>query len=439
MGQSLKEQYASLPYDKQKAWLDSITDEEAAALLASWEWEARPEQQPPEGYRTWLILAGRRFGKTRAAAEECINLVKQGYKRGAVVAQAAKETRETCIEGESGLLAIAEMRGVRAEYKSSVPKIIFPDYKAEIIAYTADQPRQLRGPGHDFAWADEIAAWTQAEYALSMLRMTMSVKGKREPKLILTTTPQNTPLIRREATSSLVHVTGGPTWENASNLADSYIEEMHERYDGTRLGRQEMLGEILDDVVGAYWNTEMLLHGERLDAYERVVLAVDPATTVGEKSDFTAITVVGKITKDGVPIYHVLHSEQMKVSPNAWAQRVNDLFHEFGVDRIVAETNQGGMMVESTMRNVNADLPITTIHAKTGKKLRAEPVVALYEQQRVIHVCDAADLEEQMCLFPTPAAEHDDLVDSLVYAISELSNIKPIKPPSRIHSFATIG
>lgn len=363
-----------------------------------------------------------------------IRLVQDGHKRGAIVARSAKEIREVCVEGQSGILAISRLRGMEATYEPSKSRITFPN-GARITTFTSEEPDQLRGPEHSFVWGDELATWSKADDVMSNLRMGLRIGT---PKLILTTTPRPIPLIKRLVADPNVSVTRGSTFDNVSNLAPEFIDEIKHQYEGTRIGLQELHGEILDDVEGAFWNMEMFKRGERLDSYERIVLAVDPATTVGENSDFTAITIVGR-TSDSPARFHVLHSEAGKWTPNEWAQRVNELFHEYNVDRIVAERNQGGLMVESTMRNINPDLPISTVHAKNGKKTRAEPVVALYEQSRVIHVGDTAALEEQMCLFPTPAAVNDDLVDSLVYAITNLSEINQSKQPSRVYSFPTIG
>ncbi len=430
---SMKQRFLLLPRHKQQAFIDRLTDEEAESLLASWEWEARPQQIEPDGdWFCWLILAGRGFGKTRTASEWIVGQIKQGtMRRVALIGRTAADVRDIQIEGVSGILAIAEKRGIKAYYEPSKRRITFEN-GAIAIAYSAEEPKLLRGPEHDGGWLDEAASFPPPKnddndaYA----NFIMGLRLGERPRFIVTTTPRPTKLIKQLVADPSTHVTRGSTYDNRENLAPSFLAEIERRYEGTRIGQQELHGVILDDLDGALWTYD-LIHQHRIviaqgqawhdvtPQLQRIVVAVDPAVSANATSDYTAICVAGLGYDDEV---YILHARQMKASPHEWASEALRVFALYNADRIGVEKNNGGDLVEHTIRSIDRSAPIKTIHARRGKATRAEPVVALYEQGRVHHVGVHEDLEAQMVEFPV-ATEHDDLVDAMVYAVTELSGL----------------
>jgi len=392
-----------------------------------WGRSRRPAQVPPaSAWRTWMLMAGRGFGKTRVGAEWVRELVQHGdASRIALVGPTAADVRDVMIEGESGLLACCERYGIHATYQPSKRRVVFRT-GAIATTFSAEEPDRLRGPQHDAAWLDEVAAW---RYPATYDNLQMGLRLGAYPRQVITTTPKPVTLVKqlvaqeRTGDGEIV-ITRGSTFDNAANLAPSFLETITDRYQGTRLGRQELEGELLEDVEGALWSIAMLDACRVREAPElaRIVVAVDPATTHGEASDATGIAVAGR-ARDGQ--VYVLHAEGVRLSPAGWANRVADLVERFGADAVVAETNQGGEMVSSTLRSVNPRLRVVTVHATRGKTLRAEPIVALYEQGKAHHVGVLAALEEQMTAFPV-AAEHDDIVDATVHALTELA--APYRP-----------
>ncbi|CAB4143855.1 COG5323 Uncharacterized conserved protein [uncultured Caudovirales phage] len=381
-----------------------------------WAHNARSDQLPPEGdWRTWMILAGRGWGKTRTGAETVRLWVEAGYKRIALIGPTAADVRDVMIEGESGILAVfpADQRPL---YEPSKRRIVFAN-GAIATAYTADEPDRLRGPQHDAAWCDELAAWRRGDAAWS--NMLMGLRLGRDPKVVVTTTPRPIPLVKGIMTTTTTKTTRGRTMDNAANLAPQFLSEVVARYEGTRLGRQELDGEVVETVEGALWNLEMIERARvgEAPALVRIVVAVDPAVSANAASDWTAITVAG-ITSD--KSVYILASEQLKAGPEQWASRVWALFDHYQADKVVAEKNQGGDMVTTVLRQVRRNGPIKTVHAKRGKTLRAEPVAHLYELGRVHHVGILRELEDQMTTFPV-ACLNDDLVDATVYAVTELT------------------
>lgn len=344
-------------------------------------------------------------------------------RRVALVGRTAADVRDVMVRGESGILACCPPDN-RPIYEPSKRLLTWANGSIA-TCYSADEPDLLRGPQHDAGWADEVAAWNRPE-AWDMLLMGMRL-GTR-PQICATTTPKPVKLIRElfakaEKDGSVV-ITKGSTFENQNNLAPSFVDTVVGGYEGTRLGRQEIEGELLLDTPGALWRFDWVAEnrvGEAPDL-QRIVVAIDPASTHGEDSDFTGIAVVSKGV-DGE--YYVLHSEGVKLSPQGWANRALDLFDQHKADRIIAERNNGGEMVEATIRTVRKTAPVKTIHASRGKQVRAEPIAALYEQGKVHHVGVFPTLEDQMTRFPV-ATENDDEVDALVYGLSELSGRKTI-------------
>ena len=363
-------------------------------------------------------MAGRGAGKTRTAAEWLAwEAIRQPATRWAIIAPTFSDARDTCAEGESGVVSILNRYHMLANYNRSIGEILLTN-GSRIKLFSADQPERFRGPQHHGAWCDELGAyryeeaWDQLQFGLRL--------GKK-PRVVVTTTPRPTPLIRLLANrkDGSVTITRGTTFDNAANLAPSALMELQARYNGTRLGRQELYGEILDDVEGALW-TRGIIDRNRVDkqpALSRIVVSIDPAVTSNEKSDETGIVVVGS-SSDGHG--YVLGDYSFKGSPLAWASKAVDLFDTYKADAILVEVNQGGDMVSAVLKQVRAGLPIREVRAHVGKKLRAEPVAAMYEQGRVHHVGDFAQLEDQMTIWTPADATSPDRLDAMVQAFSDL-------------------
>lgn len=382
---------------------------------------ARPEQLPTEeDWSVWLYLAGRGSGKTRTAAEWIVwQAVSKPKTRWAVIAATFADVRDTCAEGESGLIAILKRYEIMESYNRSMGEILLTN-GSRIKLFSADEPDRLRGPQFHGAWCDELAAW---RYTDTWDQLQFGLRLGEKPRTIITTTPRPTPLIREltSRTDGSVKVVRGSTFDNAKNLAPSALAQLRARYEGTRLGRQELYAEILTDTPGALWNLSMIdatrISKENLPELVRVVVAIDPAVTSGEQSDETGIVVVGK-GSDGRG--YVLADRSCKESPSGWAHRAVQAFNDFSADRIVAEKNQGGDMVEATIRSVFPSAPFKGITAKVGKRLRAEPISALYEQGRVSHVGSFDPLEDQMTQWVPDSGTSPDRLDALVHGLTEL-------------------
>ena len=405
----------------------SLTNSEAQALLYEWRnfW-ARPKQIPP--ITNWFIclyLAGRGYGKTKLSSEWIRWKVETGQaRRIALVARTAADVRDVLVRGDSGILACAPPND-RPKYEPSKRLLTWAN-GAIAHCYSADEPDLLRGPQHDTAACDEVATWSKPEAWSNLL---LGLRLGNRPQLLATTTPKPTKLIRElvskyEQGDKSIELVKGSTYENRVNLAASFFDSVVSAYEGTRIGRQEIEGELLLDVVGALWKYDWIAENrvDKTPELQRIVVAIDPATTANPDSDYTGITVAGK---GNDAEYYVLASEQVKLSPQGWAKRALDLFDQYEADRIIAERNNGGDMVAQTIRTLRSTAPLKTIHASRGKTVRAEPAVALYEQNKVHHCGIFNELENQQTTFPV-ACENDDLVDSLVYALSELSGRKTI-------------
>ena len=394
-----------------------------ASLTSSWRMTARPEQLPPPGdWSVWLILSGRGWGKTRTGAEWVHEQVALGSAtRIALIAATAGDVRDVIVEGPSGILATAP-KHARPDYEPSKRRLTWPN-GAVATTFSADEPERLRGPEHDTAWCDELAAWKYPE-AWDMMQLGLRI-GR--PRCVVTTTPKPVKLIRdllaRQERD--VIVTRGRTLDNAANLAPQFIEAIQRKYNGTRLGRQELDGEMLEDVPGALWHRDWL-DKDRVDAapdLQRIVVAIDPAVSNNEGSDQTGIVVAG-IAPNGH--MYVLDDLTGRYGPMEWASKAVSAFRIHRADRIVAEVNNGGSLVEATVRTVDTQVPFKEVHASRGKAVRAEPISALYEQRKVHHVGNLAALEDQMCAFTSDfdrnrAGYSPDRVDALVWALTELT------------------
>lgn len=416
---SVAESLASLPESERQELLASLSEEDAAALLWDWSFWARPEQLPPPGdWDTWLILTGRGWGKTRTGAEWVRDGVTSGkFSRIALVGATAADVRDVMVEGPAGILACSPPDNYPT-YEPSKRRVTWPN-GAVAITYSADEPNRLRGPAHDAAWADELAAW---RFPDAWDQLMFGLRMGERPQVVVTTTPRPIPLIRELAASPTTHVTRGSTWENVANLAPAAVTKLREKYAGTRLGRQELDGEILDDTPGALWHLKQI-DALRVTAHpelRRIVVAIDPAVTSNADSDETGIVVAGLGARDGHG-YVLEDCTQTQESPDTWMRAAVDAYYRWQADRIVAEVNNGGDLVESLLRTVDPNVPFTAVRASRGKQTRAEPVAALYEQKRVHHVGAFSALEDQMTTWaPAIATKSPDRMDALVWALTAL-------------------
>ena len=420
MAASLAERARELSGDELRAWIAELSQDEARALLYDWTFWARPAQLPPDGdWVIWLIQAGRGFGKTRTGAEWVRNEVTAGRRgRLALVARTAADTRDVMVEGESGLLAISPP-WFRPKYEPSKRRLTWPN-GALATLYSADEPDLLRGPQHDGFWADELAAW---RFVDAWDQLMFGLRLGQDPRGVVTTTPRPTKLVKALAASPTTRVTRGATKDNAANLAQSFLAKIVEKYQGTRLGRQELDGELLDDNPNALWFLAQIDKDRVVRAPElrRVVVGVDPAVTANEDSDETGIIAAGRDGQDP-PHFYVLEDGSGTFSPNQWAKVVVKMYTERQADRVVAEVNNGGDLVEANIRNENSDVSYTAVHATRGKVVRAEPISALYEQGRVHHVGSFPGLEDQMTEYdPLTTTKSPDRMDALVWALTELT------------------
>jgi phage terminase large subunit-like protein len=407
---------ASLSEQERQEWLAQLSTEQLASLKYDWRFWARPGQLPPDGdWRTWLVLAGRGFGKTEIGAQWIRERVRDGAKMIALVAETQKDLEEVMIPR---LIKVSpEIEAPEVRYKPV--RIKWPG-GAVAYGYNGTEPDQLRGPEFDTAWVDELAKYSKARETWDMLQFTMR---RGVPKVLVTTTPRPIPIIKDIMAKSGTAVTRGKTLDNADNLAAEFIEDIMAKYAGTRLGRQELDGEIVDDVPGALW-TRAMLDTTRVDEapeMARVVVAIDPSGTDGDdEGDDIGIVVAGRGV-DGRG--YVLEDCTCKLSPDGWARRSITAYHRHQADRIVAERNFGGAMVGAVIRAADGSVPFKEVVASRGKAARAEPVSALYEQGRVSHVGSFTALEDEMCLMTGSGFVGEgspNRVDALVWALTEV-------------------
>ena len=423
---------ASAPVAVQERFLDDLSEGALRALPFLFEFWAMPHQLPPSGdWRTWIILGGRGAGKTRAGAE-WVRAQVEGSKpkdegrcrRIALVGETVDQVREVMIFGESGIMACSPPD--RKPRWIATRKMLEWPNGAVATVHTASDPEGLRGPQFDGAWVDELAKWRNAQDTWDMLQFALRLG--EDPRVCVTTTPRTNAVMKALLATPSTVKTHARTDANQAHLAASFLEEVRNRYAGTRLGRQELDGEFLSDVEGALWSTWMLeeCRGQLPEAFDRIVVGLDPSVTSGKASDECGIVVVGAVTK-GPPVdwrAYVLADRTVKrASPAEWAQAAVEAVAHFNADRLVAEVNQGGQMVREVIGQIDPTVPFKAVHASKGKAARAEPVAALYEQGRVHHAGDLGALEDQMTRMTAQGYEGDgspDRVDALVWALHEL-------------------
>ena len=405
-----------------------IAEAQAIALRTDWLETARDKQlQPKFKHYIWLILAGRGWGKTRTGAQDiALYALRNPNTTCAVVAPTAGDLRRVCFGGPSGLVNIipkeclSESKDIKG-YSSSMSEIRLYN-GSKIVGYAASEPERLRGPQFHRAWCDEVAAW---RYPEAFDQLMFGLRLGDNPQCVITTTPKPNKIIKDLMSRDDVTVTSGSTFENEANLAESALAMLRDKYEGTTLGRQELYAEIIENIEGALWNNKLIeearLPEDTQKDLKQIIVAVDPAVTNNENSDETGIVVVGKDMNNE---YYVLEDVSGKMSPDAWAKKAINSFYDWNADRIVAEVNNGGDLVERLLRGIDTNIPYRSVRATRGKLVRAEPVAALYEQRRVHHIGFFPELESQMCSYIGETKPSPDRLDALVWGLTELSKSK---------------
>jgi phage terminase large subunit-like protein len=426
---------AAMPPNKRNAAIRKLTEQQADQLLHDWSFIGRPDQIAPAGdWRTWLYLAGRGAGKTRSGAEWVRQKVKDGNKRIGLIAPTAADARDVMVEGTSGILACAWARDEdvsgnhmgRPIYEPSKRRLTWAN-GAQAALFSAEEPERLRGPQVYALWCDELAAWPNAQEVWDMAMFGLRLGNN--PQAVVTTTPRAIPLIRKLIKSDTTMVTRASTYANRANLADQFFTAIITKYEGTRLGRQELDGELIEEVDGALWSIAMLEQArvEAAPELRRVVVAIDPAVSSKAESNLTGIIVAG-LGVDGRG--YVLADLSGRYSPDGWARKAIGAFDTYKADRIVAEGNQGGEMVRHTIQSARPNMPVRIVHASRGKMARAEPIAALYEQGKVRHVGRFGDLEDQLATWePLGNLPSPDRLDAMVWALTSLM-ISPVRLPA---------
>ena len=421
-----------LPAPQREQIINSLTESQAEELRYDWLFNGRPSQIAPEGeWLKWLILAGRGFGKTRAGSEWVRQQVKAGCKSIAIIAETQRDLEQVIVEGDSGILRVFPPNE-RPKYTKKPVVLTFPN-GAIARGYNGTEPDQLRGTNFDAAWSDELAKWRYANETWDMLQFGLRLGVK--PRQVITTTPRPIPLIRMLLKDPTCVVTRGTTFENSANLASSFIKEIQTKYGGTRLGRQELEAAVLDDAPNALWRRDGLDNNrvKSPPTLKRIVVAIDPAAKSNDTPDDGAATgiCVAGLGEDNKG--YILEDATTRAGPNGWARLAVSLYDRYSANCIVVETNQGGDMVKTIIDSVRPRLPIHEVVATKGKWLRAEPIAALYEQNRISHVGSFPDLEDEMVMFEVNGligGASPDRLDALVWALTDL--FPQIITPTRV-------
>jgi phage terminase large subunit-like protein len=412
-----------------------LGDIRALHRRAEWLMTAHSYQIPVRSdWETWLLLAGRGAGKTRVGAEDCWWEAYLEPLRIAVIAPTFKDARKTCFEGESGVIACMPKELVLNWNRSSLELTTRSVGGGITIwqGYSAEEPDSLRGPQHHLAWCDELAAWRYLEETWDMMWMGMRLGDN--PRVIATTTPRPLKTIKELVRDETTMLSRASTFENSAHLPEKFLARLRRKYQDTRLGRQELMAEILDDNPFALWKRDWieeqrirpLPDGKRppLPDLERIVVAVDPPVSTGEDADECGIVVAGRLS-GGERALVLEDCSSQGDTPDEWAARVVEAFDRWNADAIVAEANQGGEMVRSTILHKRGTAPVSLVHATRGKVVRAEPISSLYQQKRISHVGTFSTLEDQMCEFTSDFDKKamgysPDRVDALVWALTSL-------------------
>ena len=391
-----------------------LNPRELAALQYCWPAWAREDQLPPDGeWLIWFLLGGRGGGKTRAGAEFVRAEVEGGRaSRIALIAKTPADVRDVMVEGDSGFLKISPPQ-MMPLYEPSKRRLTWPN-GAMALAFSSHEPDQLRGPQFDLAWCDELASWAYPRQTWDNLMFGLRIGAR--PHVAITTTPKPIKLLTELLTHPHCVISRCSSYDNRKFLAPSFFEHIIARYEGTTLGRQEIYAELLTEMEGALWIRANIRYASPPEDLERVVVAIDPAVTSGPDSDETGIIVAGR--KEGK--WYVLADLSGRFTPDAWARRAIMGLEQYHGDRIIGEVNNGGDMVEHTLRTISATMPYEAVHASRGKRSRAEPIAALYEQGKVSHAQPFELLEDQLCIWTSESRESPDRMDALVWALTAL-------------------
>jgi phage terminase large subunit-like protein len=426
-----------LPEVERTEILDGLSDEQVLGLKYDWEFWARPSQKLPTGsWFTWLLRSGRGYGKTRTGSETVIRWAQEGCSPIALVGQTKADARDTMVEvGDSSIMRVAPPWFLPT-YEPSKRRLVFPNGSVCVI-YSGDEPNQLRGPQHQKAWVDELAkfkypveTWDNLEFGL---------RTGKNPQVICTTTPRPIKIIKDLIADKRTVETRGNTLDNAANLNPLFIERMQSKYLGTRLGRQELNGDILDDNPDALWNRADIDNNRvrEVPQLSLVVVGVDPAVTSKAGSDDTGIIVAGK----GVDSHgYILGDYTIHDTPQKWAEAAITAYHKHQANKIVGEVNNGGDLVQLNLNTVDPTVRFEAVHASRGKAIRAEPASSFYEQGKVHHFGTFPELEDQMCEWEPGTGKSPDRVDALVWALTSLNllqkfSVSPSSPLSDRRDF----
>ncbi|HYE29012.1 MAG TPA: terminase family protein [Allosphingosinicella sp.] len=415
---SLAERAALLPRAQRRALIGELSRDEKLLLLSEWAGEARPGQLAPDGdWRIWMIMAGRGFGKTRAGSEWVLGLARAPGLRIELVGPNEDEARAVMVEGPAGILACA--REVRPKWEPSNLRLIWPNGTMAFV-HSGANPEGLRGPECDYAWCDEAAKWPRGQATWNNLMFVL--RSGRLPRVLVTTTPRPTPLIRRLAARPGVVMTRGRT-EEAALLSQSVVDELFLDFGGTRFGRQELDGELIDDVEGSLWPRDLIERCRAslpLPELRRVAVGVDPPAS----AEGTCGIVVCALAADGTGLV-LADASVAGRRPEGWARTVAATAEAWGADRVVAEGNQGGAMVASVLKGADIGLPVRIVHASAGKAARAEPVAALFEGGRAKFAGGFPELEDELAGLQAGGGyegpgRSPDRADAMVWAMTEL-------------------
>lgn len=423
--------------------LAALNASELAALEADWQVWAHDSQLPPQqaadggDWRVWLVLGGRGAGKTRAGAEWVKGMAlgeapfaTEPVERIALVGETMADVRSVMVEGVSGLLAIHRPED-RPVFEPSKNRLTWRN-GAVAQMFSAEGAEGLRGPQFGAAWCDEIAKWANATHAWDMLQFALRL-GQR-PQVVVTTTPKPVPIVKGLIEDERTVVSRASTTDNADNLAPTFIDEMRRRYAGTALGRQELGGELIEDVSGSLWRRDWIddARVKVVPDLRAIVVAVDPPVTATVRSDACGIVVAG-VDGNGACVVLADRSVQGR-EPATWARAAIAAYHDFDADRVVAEVNQGGDLVRTVLQQIDASVPVRSVRATRGKWLRAEPVAALYAEGRIRHAGVFEELEDEMCVFGSDGKANGhspDRLDALVWAVTDLMMRDTVKPAVR--------
>lgn len=411
---------SALPDEERRAALTSLSASELAALEYCWPvWARKDQLAPPGPWRTWVQCAGRGSGKTKSSAEATRAEIEAGRR---VSVGLIGPTADTLRRDQAAALLQASPPWCRPIHEASQRRMVWPN-GAYAYLLSSEEPDRIRGLNLDWAWVDELTSLANQADVWSNLQLALRVKGPTgaDPAAIVSTTPKRQPLLKAIMAHPSSVVTRASTFDNAANLSQATLDHLTATLGGTTLGRQELFGDLLDDLDGALWNRAMLdacRVKNAPDDLKRIVVAIDPAGTSGKNSDETGIIVAGV---DRAGIGYVLADLSGKYSPDGWARKAVNAYHAWHADKIVVETNFGADMCVSTINSVDQHVPVKKVTASRGKQIRAEPISALYEQRRIKHLASLDLLEDQMCGWdPAENGPSPDRVDALVWALTEL-------------------